>query len=148
MTSDAITERMVFLRGRNSADRFVCGSLARRFGLTVGMSSRAAEELAIAASELGSNVTRHADEGLLVLRFVEHPRPHVVIECRDRGPGIPDIDAARVDGFSEGRLLAPDDRRHRGFGRGFGAIERLVDEFAIQSIVEVGTCVTVKKWVR
>ena len=54
---------------------------------------------------------------------------------------------ARQDGVSLGRDLAPDSSRSEGLGLGFGAVERLVDELAIESIVDFGTTVIARKWI-
>jgi serine/threonine-protein kinase RsbT len=113
----------------------------------VGLSAKRAEELAIVASELASNVIRHADAGALELGVVAEPRPHVLLVCRDRGPGIADLAAARTDGYSRGRMLAPDALRHEGLGHGLGAVERLVDELQIETVVGVGTTIVVRKWI-
>ncbi len=51
----------------------------------------------------------------------------------DRGPGIPDLQAALKDGFTTGS----------GMGLGLGGSKRLVNEFDIQTEVGKGTRVTV-----
>jgi len=79
--------------------------------------------------------------------FAAEPRPHVLLVCRDRGPGIADPAAARKDGYSRGRMLAPDAMRHEGLGQGLGAVERLVDELHIESVVGLGTTIVVRKWI-
>jgi serine/threonine-protein kinase RsbT len=135
------------LAGESAADRFGCASAAKTFARKVGLSPKRSEELAIVASELASNVIRHADSGVLELRYAAEPRPHVLMVCRDRGPGIADLDDARKDGYSRGRVLAPDALRHEGLGRGLGAVERLVDELQIESVVGVGTTIVLKKWI-
>ncbi len=136
------------MRGKSAADRFACASHARAFGRDAGMSARRSEELALAVAELASNVARHAVDGTIELRRRDTVRPMVEVVCRDRGPGIEDADAARRDGFSAGRDLAPDAPRVAGLGLGLGAIERLVDELRIESTVGVGTTVTARKWIR
>jgi serine/threonine-protein kinase RsbT len=147
MRDEEDTAPLILLRGKNAADRFGCALAVRMFALRVGLSARAAEELALAASELASNVVRHADSGSLELRRVASPRAHVLMICRDRGPGIRDPKAALKDGYSGGRMLPPDAPRHHGLGRGLGAIERLVDELCIESTLDVGTTVTARKWI-
>jgi anti-sigma regulatory factor (Ser/Thr protein kinase) len=58
----------------------------------------------------------------------------------DEGPGIPDLEAVMVEGFS----TAPDYVREMGFGAGMGLpnIKRSSDEFFIDS--EVGRGVTLR----
>jgi len=135
------------LAGKNAADRFGCAAAVRTYARRVGLSAKRSEELAIVASELASNVIRHAESGALELRYAAEPRPHVLMVCRDRGPGIADPDAARKDGYSRGRVLPPDALRYEGLGRGLGAVERLVDELQIESVVGVGTTIVLKKWI-
>jgi anti-sigma regulatory factor (Ser/Thr protein kinase) len=122
---------------KSTADRFACAALARAFGRSTEMSVLRVEELALAVAELASNVARHAVEGEIELRRLERPRAHVEIVCRDRGPGIADVELARRDGVS-----------CDGLGLGLGAIERLVDEVSIESTLGVGTIVTLRKWIR
>ncbi|MFT3928526.1 MAG: ATP-binding protein [Myxococcales bacterium] len=139
------TAPLMLLLGKSASDRFGCASSVKLFARRVGLSPKRAEELAIVASELASNVIRHADSGALELRLESQPRPHVLLVCRDRGPGIVNPDEARRDGFSRGQMLAPDARRE-GLGKGLGAVERLVDELRIESVVGCGTTVIVRKW--
>lgn len=133
--------------GSDSADRFACAGAARAFARRVGLGERRGEELAIAVAELASNVVRHARDGVIELHVRDQPRRTVEIVCRDRGPGIPDAHAAREDGFSGGRFLAPDAPRAAGLGLGLGAVGRLVDELVIESLPGVGTTVIARKWI-
>jgi serine/threonine-protein kinase RsbT len=54
----------------------------------------------------------------------------------DRGPGIPDIEAAIRDGFTTGS----------GLGLGLGGARRLTNEFSIESDPGSGTKVTIARW--
>ena len=71
-----------------------------------------------AVSEIGRNA-------------VMHP-PCVTVVCRDKGPGIADVDAALCDGFSTAGSM----------GRGLGGARRLCDQMEIETTVGKGTCVT------
>lgn len=137
----------IAIAGLASADRLGTAAVARGFGLRAGLSALRSQELAVAVAELASNVARHAQDGTLVLRHLDTPRPMVEVVCRDRGPGIEDPLAARRDGFSGGRQLAPDMPRREGCGLGLGAVERLMDEVEIHSELGVGTTVTARKWI-
>jgi anti-sigma regulatory factor (Ser/Thr protein kinase) len=137
----------ITIAGPATADRLATASVARAFGLRAGLSAARSQELAVAVAELASNVARHARDGTLVLRRLETPRPMIEIVCRDRGPGIQDPVAARRDGFSGGRQLAPDAPRREGCGLGLGAVERLMDEVQIDSELGIGTTVTARKWI-
>lgn len=141
-----ISARMV-LQGQSSAERFTAARWVQSFGNGVGLTIRRSKELALAASELVSNVTRHAESGWLELYLLDTPRPHVLLVCRDRGPGISDLQNARKDGYSRGAALAPDASRGQGLGMGLGAVGRLVDELAIDTVVGIGTTVSVRKFI-
>jgi serine/threonine-protein kinase RsbT len=131
---------------RDATERFICAAEARHFARLWGMPARECSELAVATSELVSNVTRHAYEGMIEFHLRLSPRPLIEVICRDRGPGIEDLDIVRKDGYSRGRFLEPDSPREEGLGTGLGAVERLVDELSICSAVGVGTTVIVRKW--
>jgi serine/threonine-protein kinase RsbT len=60
----------------------------------------------------------------------------LIVTCIDKGPGIPDIEMAMVDGYSSGM----------GMGYGLPGAKRLVDKFEIYSVVNKGTIVRVMKW--
>jgi serine/threonine-protein kinase RsbT len=143
---DGKSSRIVIARAA-AADRLATAAAARRFGLQSGLSPVRSNELALAAAEIASNVARHAWDGTLVLRHLVAPRPMIEIVCTDRGPGIADLSAARRDGFSGGKQLAPDSPRHEGFGLGLGALERLMDEVQIDSAIGIGTTVIARKWI-
>jgi len=101
----------------------------------------------MAAAELASNAVRHAKGGVLELALVEMPAPAIELICRDRGPGIADVQAALRDGYSRGRDLGPDDLRRDGLGSGLGAVARAMDELSIESS-ERGTIVRARKLIR
>jgi serine/threonine-protein kinase RsbT len=144
---DEDTIPLMLLYGNITADRFACASQVRQFGLRVGLSVRRSEELALAASELASNVARHAYHGTLELRLVNAPRRHVLMVCRDSGPGIADFALARRDGYTARGPLAPETPRREGLGLGLGAVERLVDQLEVSSIVGTGTTIVARKYV-
>ncbi len=101
---------------------------------SVGYPSAAVRRLAIAMYEAEMNVVLYANHAHVTLSL-EPSDIRVVIE--DEGPGIADIDAALVEGFS----TATDEMRQRGFGAGMGLpnIRRNADEFHISSEVGRGT---------
>jgi serine/threonine-protein kinase RsbT len=94
------------------------------------------EAVALAVSELASNLVRYANAGELVLSPTTGPRGEgVEVESRDLGPGIPDLELALRDGFSTGG----------GLGNGLPAVRRLMDEFEISSTTS-GTRIVARKW--
>lgn len=83
-----------------------------------------------AVSEIARNAVTHGGGGTLALYTFVGQRK-IGVECRDNGPGIADIDAALVDGFSTRGSL----------GRGLGGAKRLSSAFEIESPPEGGTIV-------
>ena len=96
--------------------------------------------LATAASEVGRNAVVYGADAEGFVQRVRHverrTRSGVRVIVRDRGPGIDDLDAAMVDGFSTGGSL----------GRGLGGSRRLVDEFEVVTS-STGTSVSLTTWV-
>ncbi len=92
----------------------------------------------IATLELTRNLLVHAGGGTLTLTQLDDPLrgPGLAVEALDHGPGIADLDLALQDGYSTTRTL----------GAGLPAVRRLMDEFAIESTVGVGTRVHAVKW--
>jgi len=85
----------------------------------LGFDQRAIEDIALVASELASNLVKHAGGGTLT--FTPLTRPiGIEIESLDSGPGIPDLDMAMTDGFSTSGSL----------GYGLGTVNRLMDDVA------------------
>jgi serine/threonine-protein kinase RsbT len=104
-----------------------------------GLDNFATAGITTAASELARNVFVHARGGTAVIEEVSDvPRIGIRLELRDTGPGIADLDRALAGGFSTARSL----------GLGLSGSRRLVDEFAIDSVVGRGTVVIVTKWKR
>jgi serine/threonine-protein kinase RsbT len=60
-----------------------------------------------------------------------------VVITEDRGPGIANVEAALVDGFSTGT----------GLGLGLASASRFVDAFEIDTELDRGTTVTLTKWI-
>lgn len=90
----------------------------------LGFGSADQTRLATAISELGRNIIKYAEKGVITILDQSDQsmiRLRVVVE--DNGPGIPDIDKALQDGFTTGRSL----------GVGLPGTKRLVHEFDIVS---------------
>lgn len=83
-----------------------------------------------AISEIARNAVVHGGGGTLELRRADGPT-RIEAVCRDRGPGIADVEQAMRDGFSTRGSL----------GRGLGGAKRLTDGFAVESAPGQGTTV-------
>jgi serine/threonine-protein kinase RsbT len=103
----------------------------------LGFSRTDATLVASAISELARNIVVHAGSGELVLKLAHEPgRAGVVVVARDRGPGIPDVEAALRDGYGT----------KGGLGLGLSGVRRIVNEFDIQTAPGQGTTVTMRMW--
>jgi anti-sigma regulatory factor (Ser/Thr protein kinase)/serine/threonine protein phosphatase PrpC len=107
----------------------------------VGFDETASEELGVVATELATNVRKHADSGEIdVLTITDGDRTGVRIESLDAGPGIEDVDAAFADGESTAGSL----------GGGLGAVNRFMDQVVVTAPGEpnYGTHVVADRWLR
>jgi anti-sigma regulatory factor (Ser/Thr protein kinase) len=111
-----------------SAARFAARHAAEGAGFSAEESHRAG----LVATELATNLLKHAQNGELLVRVVSPP-PDGEIELLaiDRGPGIADLQRALVDGHSTSG--SP--------GTGLGAVQRLSEDFDIHSTLGRGTVV-------
>ncbi len=99
---------------------------------TLGFDEVATGRVALVATELATNLVRHASQGRLLIAVVEsHGEPMVEILSMDRGPGMANVDMNLVDGYSTGGTS----------GSGLGAVRRLSNEFDIFSLPPSGTVV-------
>jgi serine/threonine-protein kinase RsbT len=109
---------------------------ARATATCIGFGREEAEAVALAVSELATNLVRYAPGGeLLVTACSTGTRTGIAIESRDDGPGIADVALALQDGYSTGG----------GLGSGLPAVRRLMDDFALTT-GPAGTRVEAHKW--
>lgn len=112
---------------------------AKEMASALGFEAGACEELALVASELASNLSKHAGRGTLTLAPLEiDRRVGLYMEAEDRGPGIADVELAIMDGFSTVGSL----------GGGLGLVNRMVDHLDITSKPRHGTSIRCERWVR
>lgn len=112
---------------------------AKAAAAALGFSPGAGEEIALATTELATNLIKHAAGGTLTLTGLsEGGRVGLEIESMDRGPGIADVDQALADRFSTAG----------GRGTGLGAVNRLMDDLEIASAPGAGTRIVCRKWRR
>jgi anti-sigma regulatory factor (Ser/Thr protein kinase) len=103
--------------------------------LNLGESERGG--LAIAVTEIATNLVKHAGNGTIVVDSVGHNGTRGVrVIGLDKGPGIRDISTALSDGHSTAGTA----------GNGLGAIKRLSDAFDIYSMPGVGTAILADFW--
>lgn len=80
-------------------------------------------ELALIATEAGTNLLQHGGGGELLLRALVHDVGGVELIALDRGPGMIDVAQCLRDGYSTGGSR----------GVGLGSIVRLADDFDVYS---------------
>lgn len=114
----------------------VHGAVAAAVGAAtrLDLAVRAVAAVSLVATELGSNLARHAHDGVMIVNSVAGPNPAVQLIALDEGPGIADPAAACIDGFSTKGSL----------GGGLGACQRLSDDFALHSEMGQGTIAVVR----
>ncbi len=108
----------------NANDIVTARQAGRALARGLGFGTADQTRLATAISELVRNVCQHATNGVCVIR--DESDPHMVkirVTVEDRGPGIPDLDAAMTEGFSTSG----------GLGLGLAGVRRLSHEFNIES---------------
>ncbi|MGC4061616.1 MAG: ATP-binding protein/SpoIIE family protein phosphatase [Aquabacterium sp.] len=97
-----------------------------------GFDDVAAGRVALVATELGTNLVRHASQGRLLLGMVDSQGvPMIELLSLDQGPGIVNVAACMADGYSTGGTP----------GSGLGAVRRLSNEFDLFSDVPTGTVI-------
>jgi anti-sigma regulatory factor (Ser/Thr protein kinase) len=93
--------------------------------------------LAIAVTEMTTNLVKHAGNGTIVVDAIaSNGSSGVRILGLDKGPGIRDLTAALRDGYSTAGTG----------GNGLGAIKRLSSTFDIYTAPGVGTAVLAEFW--
>jgi len=106
---------------------------ARALGLTVD----AVQRLGTAVSELARNICKYCSQsgGDMVIQQQTNAdgRAQLVVQVRDNGPGIADLEQALQDHYSSSGTL----------GLGLPGVRRIVDRFAIVSEPGRGTVVTI-----
>jgi len=123
----------------SEADIVAARQKGRLLAAEIGLSASELTVVATVISELARNIVLYARRGQITVRRVERDgRQGIVVIADDEGPGIPDIARAVQDGYSTSG----------GLGLGLPGVRRLMDEFAVESVVGRGTTVTVTKWGR
>src|SRR5271156_2767211 len=108
--------------------RRAAAGLAHRKGFSRDVAAR----IALVATELATNLLKHAGEGLVAINeFVDADGLGIELLALDKGPGMADVARCLLDGFSTAG--SP--------GTGLGAGARVSDCYAIYSRPGVGTVV-------
>lgn len=105
----------------------------------LGFNSAVIRNVAIAVYEAEINMVIHADGGVIDATVTPEC---ITVVLADKGPGIPDVGLAMTEGYS----TAPENVRSLGFGAGMGLpnIKKYTDEMSIETVIDVGTTITLK----
>ncbi|MEV5440834.1 ATP-binding SpoIIE family protein phosphatase [Streptomyces sp. NPDC052682] len=110
---------------------------AEEAAAVAGLDERQTAAAALVASELATNLLKHAEGGEVLIDVVAPPLLRggpqdfrvVQIAALDHGPGMPDLATALRDGFTTTGSL----------GAGLGTCLRLADDFDLHSVLGRGT---------
>ncbi|MEV4275977.1 ATP-binding SpoIIE family protein phosphatase [Actinoplanes xinjiangensis] len=110
---------------------------AERLAAELDMPERRIADLSIVAAEAAGNLTKHADQGTILVRVVRSAdRAGVELIAVDSGPGMADVGHAIGDGHSTAGTL----------GIGLGAILRQASRWDLHSVPGKGTVLSVQVW--
>jgi anti-sigma regulatory factor (Ser/Thr protein kinase) len=114
---------------------------ARRLGVHYaersGLSEPERGAVAIAVTELATNILKHAKSGAILCESISHNGSSGLrILALDKGPGIPDVSRALQDGYSTSGTP----------GNGLGAVQRLSTNLELYTSPQNGTCVMAEFW--
>lgn len=113
--------------------RRVASEFARRAGGNEAQSGR----IALVATEMATNIIKHAGgaSGMIVIdRFSDALGSGIELLAIDKGPGIADVGASLVDGYSTAGSS----------GTGLGAISRQADRFSVYSRSSLGLVISAR----
>ena len=109
----------------------------RKWAVEIRFSLVEQTKVVTAASELARNMIDYGGGGTVTLELLDDStRQGLRLSFEDKGPGIPDVNAALSDGFTTGG----------GMGLGLGGARRLSNEFEIHTAPGEGTRVTITRW--
>jgi serine/threonine-protein kinase RsbT len=129
--------RTEVLAVRSSEDIIHVRQTVRAWAVELRFSLVEQTKVVTAASEIARNTVIHGGGGTVNLELLnDGPRRGLRLIFEDKGPGIPDIEAAFRDGFTTGA----------GLGLGLGGARRLSSELHVSSRVGEGTRVTLTRW--
>jgi anti-sigma regulatory factor (Ser/Thr protein kinase) len=137
MSEDPVPDRGIWFRVENGSAASTVRRAAERLGVQLDLGEARTADLAIVAAELTSNLVKHAEDGVLLLRPVRHEQEAgVELVAIDAGPGMADLTVSSQDGHSTTGTL----------GIGLGAIVRQASWFDGYSRPGRGTALAVQVW--
>ncbi len=136
MTEHRVGEQFQFSIGESSQVA-EARRKATALACATGLDENRAGICALVASEMGTNLVKHAKEGEIFLRAItEGAMQGIEVMALDRGPGMVNVSRALQDGYSTAGSS----------GTGLGAIVRMATEFDIFSMPGRGTGLVARVW--
>ncbi|HYF02614.1 MAG TPA: ATP-binding protein [Patescibacteria group bacterium] len=133
MQSGVLLEKIKFATEKEA---YEAASLSEYYAKTLGFKALSGLEIKMAVSELAINAVRYARGGEVEIHSMNNGK--ILEVCvRDFGGGIRDIDKATTEGFST---------TQQSLGIGLNVARRSVDEFFITTEKDIGTAITLKKF--
>jgi anti-sigma regulatory factor (Ser/Thr protein kinase) len=110
---------------------------------SIGFDSDIVRRASICAYESEMNVVMYGADGILSMMVDDNG---IIIEARDDGPGIENVELALQEGYT----TAPTEYREMGFGAGMGLpnMKKNADSFEIHSQKDKGTHLKMGFWVK
>ena len=122
---------------RSEQDIVLSRQLVRKLMQEMKFSLVDQTKMITAASELSRNTVVYGGGGHMRWEIqTEGIRNALRLWFEDKGPGIPDVEKALTDGWTSGK----------GMGIGLSGSKRLVNDFAISTVVGQGTSVMIARW--
>ena len=108
--------------------------LARKAGFNETLQSM----IGAVVSELATNIIRYAENGTIILKIIQDNHGTVFeLKAVDHGPGIVDVEKAFEDNYSTTR---------NSLGMGLPSVKRIMDEYSVDSKINIGTTIIARKW--
>lgn len=111
----------------------LAATVARDTALRCGLDGASPDRAAAVASELASNLHKHARDGVCYVQSLPLGRG-LEIAAVDRGPGMADLSRCLADGYTTTGTL----------GTGLGAVRRVATDFVVRSHVGHGTAASAR----
>lgn len=137
MSATSSSEDRLWLEISETAQAGAARRAAAALGEEAGLAEAARADLAIVATEMATNLARHAVGGVLLLRLRRQDEvTGVELVAIDRGPGMSDVTESARDGHTTAGTL----------GIGLGSISRQATECHAYSKVGSGTVLAATVW--
>ncbi|MEV4628625.1 ATP-binding SpoIIE family protein phosphatase [Micromonospora sp. NPDC049523] len=134
---DRLTDDGVWFRIDEPGTIGTARRVTEQLGARVGLGKSRIDALAIVVTELATNLVKHADDGLLLIRPARAEKiAGVELVAVDSGPGMADVAKSSRDGHSTAGSL----------GIGLGAILRQSTWVDVSSIPGRGTVTVARVW--